>query len=137
MFKLKIMKKNRIVLIVIVLGVLAFGLYSYLYQGHRDISSEEGSYSVTAISLFDEFKKDETKSNQKYLDKTIEIYGKISSVDLSTNVIVVDEKLVTVFKEKITSDIKTGTEIKIKGRFLGYDELLEELKMDQCVIVNP
>ncbi len=131
------MKKNKIVLIVVLLGIIGFGIYSYLYKDHRDISSEVGSYSVTAISLFDEFKKDETQSNQKYLDKTIEIYGKISSVDLSTNVIVVDEKLVAVFKDKITSDSKPGTEIKIKGRFLGYDELLEEMKMDQCVIVNP
>ncbi|MES2543602.1 MAG: hypothetical protein V4548_01860 [Bacteroidota bacterium] len=131
------MKKNKLILGVVVLVVIAVGIYSYLYQGHRDIASEEGSYSVTAISIFDEFKKDENKSNQKYLDKTIEIYGKTTSVDLSANVIVVDEKLVAVFKDKITTDIKIGSEIKIKGRFLGYDELLEEMKMDQCVIVNP
>jgi hypothetical protein len=131
------MKKNRIIIIGFFLVICVLGLYLYLYKDHRDIGSEEGSYSVTAISIFEEFKKDENKSNQKYLDKTIEIYGKISSVDLSANIIIVDEKLVGVFKDKIASEIKLGTQIKIKGRFIGYDELLEEMKMDQCVIVNP
>ena len=131
------MKKNKIILVGLFLVISALGLYMYLYKDHRDIGSEEGSYSVTATSIFEEFKKDENKSNQKYLDKTIEIYGKISSVDLAANIIIVDEKLAAVFKDKITTEIKLGAEIKIKGRFIGYDELLEEMKMDQCVIVNP
>jgi hypothetical protein len=26
--------------------------------------------------------------------------------------------------------------IKIKGRFIGYDDLLEEIKIDQCIILE-
>ncbi len=131
------MKKNKIMLFVLFFVIAAFGLYLYLYKGHRDIASEKESYFVSAISIYDEFKKDETKSNSKYLDKTIEIYGKISNVDLSANIIILDDKFVAVFKDKIPIRIKKSATIKIKGRFIGYDDLLEELKMDQCVLVNP
>jgi hypothetical protein len=39
-------------------------------------------------------------------------------------------------KEKPKAAIKAGDAIKIKGRFVGYDDLLEELKMDQVSILK-
>jgi len=131
------MKRKRIVLILIVLVLLAFAGYSYLYKEHRDIASEKESYLVTAHSIFDEFKTDEAKANQKYLDKTIEVYGKISSVDLDANSVIIDEKLFAVLKDKIKNgELMVLSNIKVKGRFIGYDDLLGELKMDQCTIVE-
>lgn len=131
------MKRKRIVLILIVLVLLGFAGYSYLYKGHRDIASEKESYLVTANSIFDEFKADEAKANQKYLDKTIEVYGKISSVDLDANSVIIDEKLFAVLKDKIKNgELMVLSNIKVKGRFIGYDDLLGELKMDQCTIVE-
>jgi uncharacterized protein YxeA len=130
------MKKNKIILIVVIFVIAAFGLYLYIYKDHRNIASEKESYLVTASSIYDEFKKDETKANRKYLDKTIEVEGEISSLDVVSNVIVLDDKLVAVLKDKIPANIKTLTVVKIKGRFIGYDDLLEELKMDQCNLVD-
>ena len=129
------MKKNKIILVFLFFIIAAVGLYFYLYKDHRDIASEKESYLVSANSIYDEFKKDETKSNQKYLDKTIEVYGKISSLDSSTNTIVLDDKLTAVFTDKIPTNTLKLSAIKIKGRFIGYDDLLEELKMDQCVLI--
>jgi uncharacterized protein YxeA len=130
------MKKNKIIFVVISFVVAAFGLYLYIYKDHRDIASENESYLVKATSIYDEFKKDETKSNLKYLDKTIEVSGKVSSIDLTANIIVLDDKLGAVFKDKIPGNIEKLSDIKIKGRFIGYDDLLEELKMDQCDLVT-
>ena len=131
-----IMKKNKIIGLISFFTIAAVGLYLYIYKAHRDIASEKESYLVSVTSIFEEFKKDETKSNHKYLDKTIEVSGKISSVDAETNIIVIDEKLTAVFKDKIPANIKKLSTVKIKGRFIGYDELLEELKMDQCNFVT-
>lgn len=131
------MKKNRIVLILIVLVILGFAGYAYLYQGHRDIASEKESYLVTVNTIFKEFQTNEVKANQKYLDETIEVYGKISSVDPETNSVIIDEKLFAVFKEKIkTDELQLLSNVKVKGRFIGYDDLLGELKMDECTPVE-
>ena len=32
--------------------------------------------------------------------------------------------------------IKTSKKVTIKGRFVGYDDLFGELKMDQCLIIE-
>ena len=131
------MKKSKlIVLITLILLVLA-SLYFGVYKGHRDIASEKEIYIMSAISLFDEFKKDEIESNKKYLDNTIEVYGKISSVDLTSHIVVLDNKVIAVFEGKIPQNIKTSSQVKIKGRFIGYDNLLDELKIDQAMIINP
>ncbi|RTY87273.1 hypothetical protein [Flavobacterium sp. GT3R68] len=131
------MQKNTLFIIAIFFIITCIGLYFYIYKSHRDINSEKESFKVSATSIYTEFIKNETKSNQKYLDKTIEVSGKISGSDPSANVIILDDKLVAVFKDKFPNDLKTLTAVKIKGRFIGYDELLDELKMDQCAIVNP
>ena len=31
-------------------------------------------------------------------------------------------------------NVKKGDKVTVKGRFIGYDDLLEEYKMDNCVI---
>ena len=33
-------------------------------------------------------------------------------------------------------ELTAGGEVKIKGRFIGYDDLLEEVKLDQCLIIE-
>ena len=73
---------------------------------------------------------------KKYADKTIETYGKITSLDLENNAIVLDNKVFLKMTEMISKDLTIQQTVKIKGRFVGFDDLLEELKMDQCIIVN-
>jgi len=130
------MKKNTIVVILIFVLIAGYLIYSYVYKSHRDIGSEKGSFTVTANVIHNEFKADEQKATAKYLDKTIDVYGKISSIDSVENTIVIDDKMFAVFKDKMPADLKVSSEIKIKGRFIGYDDLLEELKMDQCIIAT-
>lgn len=130
------MRKNKLLFIFIFVLIAGYLIYSYVYKSHRDIASEKGSFLVTADAIHAEFKTDEQKANQKYLDKTIDVYGKISGIDSKEKTIVIDEKLFAVFKDELPTDLKTLSEIKIKGRFIGYDDLLGELKMDQCAIAT-
>lgn len=129
-----IFMKNKIVIILGVLLLAAFGAYNYLYKSHRDINNEAVSYSVSVEQVYSEFIKNDSLANLKYLDKTIEIYGKITDVDLSNKIITVDEKLFASFNITLKSDLKIGQNVKIKGRLIGFDDLLEELKMDQCIL---
>ncbi|WP_310379289.1 OB-fold protein [Flavobacterium sp.] len=128
--------KNKIIISFFILLVLAVAVYLYTYKGHRDIAAEQGSFSVVATTLFTEFKSNEQTASAKYLDKTIAVSGSISAIDSKSKSIVINEKLFVLFTDEIPETIKTNTAIKIKGRFIGYDELLEEMKMDQCVIIE-
>lgn len=131
------MKKNTLFIIVVFFIIACLGLYFYIYKSHRDIHSEKESFTVSATSIYNEYLNNETKSNQKYLDKTIEVTGKISSSDAASNILILDNKMVAVFQDKFPQHLKPLAVVKIKGRFIGYDELLDELKMDQCAIVTP
>lgn len=127
------MKKKAIVLTVVLL-LMAVVVYNYIYQSHRDINNESVTYSVLVEDIYSEFIKNDSLANAKYLDKTVEVSGKITNIDLSNKVITVDGKLFASFKNKLKSDLKINLTIRIKGRLIGFDDLLEELKMDQCVL---
>jgi hypothetical protein len=130
------MKKIIIILfILLIIGIIV--TYLYVFKDHRNIAAEEVSYTIEAVNLFSEFQSDEISANSRYLDKTIEVKGAISSIDSEAKSIVVDGKLFATFKDKIPESFHPNSKIKIKGRFIGYDALLEELKMDQCVLETP
>lgn len=123
---------------IILLGVLLVSifLYFYVYKSHRDINSEIATFSVSVLQLHNDFLDNPEASTKKYADKTIETYGKISTLDLENNAIVLDEKLFLTMNEKIVVNLSIGQVIKVKGRFVGYDDLLEELKMDQSQLID-
>ncbi|RXR29131.1 hypothetical protein EQG68_13450 [Flavobacterium piscinae] len=128
-------KKIVIIFFLGTLSVSAF-FYFYVYKSHRNITTETVAFSLSAIQLHREFMNDSEANVKKYADKTIETYGKITSLDLENDAIVLDDKVFLKMTDKISKDLTIQQTIKIKGRFVGFDDLLEELKMDQCIIVN-
>lgn len=121
-------------IILIVLLAIASGLYFYMYKNHRDIASEEASFSIAVKDLESEFIQNDSLANKKYLDKTIEVYGKITSMDAKTKIIVLDDKMEGTSQQSISQGLTVGKQVKMKGRFIGYDDLLGEFKMDQVTI---
>lgn len=115
--------------------ITALLLYNYVYKNHRDISNEKESFAISVVDLKNDYNKNDSLANAKYLDKTIIIYGKISSLDLTNNILTVDTILSATVKDKNTV-LKVNDSIKLKGRFIGYDDLLEEFKMDECSIIE-
>ena len=126
------MKKKILIAGILIIGLLSIGIYFYIYQEHRDISAEDANFSLTVKDLQGEFTADAVGANAKYLDKTIEVSGLVTSIDMANHSIVLDEKLSAVFKDSVLGGIKLQNSIIVKGRFLGYDDLLEELKLDEA-----
>lgn len=126
---------KKIIVSLLVVLVVLFVVYRYLYKSHRDIANEEVLYTTTASVILDEFKKDEVAANNKYLDQTIIIYGKITDLDLNEKSVTIDDVLFGKLSDD-ESTIKINDSIQCKGRFLGYDELLEEIKMDQITLIK-
>ena len=124
--------KKKIVIVILVLVVASVGLYFYAYKGHRDIATEDVDFELTVSGLSKEFSENDSLANSKYADKTIQIYGKVTNIDLPSHTIIIDEKLSVVFTDSVLPKINSQEAIKIKGRFVGYDDLLEEFKVDQA-----
>lgn len=129
--------KIKVTILFLLLIVIAIGIYFYTYKAHRDIAAEKESYAIAVTEIFKEFQSNEITANSKYLNKTIAVSGDLSSIDVATKSVVINEKLFATFKELPPKKLQLNTKIKIKGRFIGYDALVEELKMDQCVLVTP
>ena len=110
-------------------------IYNYVYKSHRDISNEKESFAISVIDLKNDYRKNDSLANAKYLDKTIVIYGKITSLDLANRLLSVDTSLSAILKESGVS-LNLNDSIKLKGRFIGYDDLLEEFKMDECSVIK-
>ncbi|MBL0014077.1 MAG: hypothetical protein IPP30_10280 [Flavobacterium sp.] len=128
------MKKKILLIGVLLLVGLSVGLYFYMYKDHRDVSTEEAKYSVTALDLQSQFSKDLVGSNKKYLDEAIEVSGIITSIDSARHSVVLDSKLSAVLKDSTLVGITVQKSVRIKGRFVGYDDLLEELRIDEATI---
>lgn len=117
-----------------VLAVISILTYNYIYQNHRDINKEKAEYNLTSVEILKKFSTDPDNSEKKYLDKTIEVIGKIT--DQTENTITLDHIVFCQFNTNINIQLKDNSQIKIKGRFIGYDDLLEQIKLDQCNIIN-
>ncbi|MCF6132886.1 OB-fold protein [Flavobacterium wongokense] len=126
--------KKKIIIVLLILIVAAFAVYKFLYKEHRDIASEDVTYTETVVQVFDAFQKDAQKANAKYLDKTIEISGNITNIDPQNKLITVDEKLSAKCTNSIPNNLKPQNSVILKGRVVGYDDLLGEIQMDQCTI---
>ena len=122
--------------IVFLMLLVATTIFIYAYKEHRNISSEKPDYELKAEQLIKEFDSNIEIANQKYVDRTIISYGKITSLDLNNRMIVVDEKIVIEFSISIPKQLKIGDFLKFKGRFVGFDELFQELKIDQATVLN-
>ncbi|WP_177169102.1 OB-fold protein [Flavobacterium terrigena] len=123
---------RKIVIGFVAIILVLFIAYKYLYHEHRDISTEVASFSVSVNQLLKEFTEDETKANSKYLDKSIIIKGKVTSVDSPNKTIVLDEKVFVLLTN--SPKVIANTEVSVQGRLIGYDSLLEEIKLDQAQI---
>lgn len=121
-------------IVILLLVFFTFLGYSYIYQDHRNIETEEAAYNVTPKTIINEFNLDANKSEKKYLNKTIVVTGIITEInenDLTLNDIVFCQ-----LNGINNKSIKMNSTIKIKGRCIGYDDLLEQVKLDQCSTIE-
>lgn len=125
------MRKWYILVVILLLCIVG---YNYIYKDHRDIASEPVNFVVTSSSINKAFSQSPTISEKKYLNKTIEVSGVIS--ELNKNDLTLDEHVFCAFDYSINTTLKVHSKIKIKGRVIGYDDLLEQVKLDQCSIIN-
>tara|TARA_R110002049_G_scaffold273742_2_gene451555 strand:- start:923 stop:1336 length:414 start_codon:yes stop_codon:yes gene_type:complete len=129
--KLEMLKKIIILGVIIIAAIVG---YNYIYQDHRTIENESAEFTITSQIIEREFSENMKTAETKYLNKTVEISGIVS--EINTNDITLNNKVFCQFSKAIESSIKHNSNLRIKGRVIGYDDLLEQVKIDQCTIIN-
>ncbi len=129
------MKKKILIFIVAVLGVLAC-IYFYAYKDHKDIAASEADFTLTVVNLQNEFAQNDSLATVKYQNKVVQVEGTITNVDASTKSVVIDDKIYAQFDTALPANLEVKKKVKLKGRFLAYDDLVEEFKMDQCSVIE-
>ena len=120
---------------ILVLLITVFAVYKYMMTaGGRDVSSEPALFTVSAEEIAGEFSASEEKASKKYLNKTITVNGSVTSATKSS--ITLNENVICNLHDSIAALPGNGTNVSLKGRLVGYDSLLEEIRLDQCDIIN-
>ena len=128
--------KNKIIKFIVLLIVL-FSLGAYLgyqmvYQPHKSIEKENAVYSGTAKDFIQIILTDH---DYQWQNEVVEISGVVSQQD--DHGIVLNQQIFCQMNQNIVfPKIEINSEITIKGRYIGYDSLLEEIRMDQCISIN-
>lgn len=127
------MSKRRLKIIgtlVLVLIVAFFSMRYYVYNaGKRNIASEETAFEVSSNAIVTEFISNTTASNKKYLEKPVAVSGVITSVN--DKEVIIDNSVNCNFLTASNS-LKKNQKVTIKGRVVGFDDLLGEVRLDQC-----
>ncbi|MEZ4779531.1 MAG: hypothetical protein R2786_09150 [Flavobacteriaceae bacterium] len=124
------MKKRSLLIAFLVIVAGAYAGYKYLYKSHRNIEAETAAVNISAIELVTMFKEGKTEN---ILNKTIIVSGTITEMDAQS--VILDDMAQCVF-EKLPENLQLQDKVSIKGRCIGFDDLFEQAKLDQCSLTK-
>lgn len=125
-------KKNKWFIVVLIIFSISIVIgYNYVYKSHKTteelITDYKGKTNDFILLI--------NTNSDNWINKTVELNGEITEIDSLG--IVLNKSIYCQFRQKInTADFKHNQSITIKGIVIGYDDLLEELKLNQCIIKN-
>ena len=125
-------KIKKIIVILILVVVTGYFAFDYIMHGGvRNVQSEKSAYVVKSKDIAKEFSTNADEATKKYLNKPIEISGAISNI--KDSIVSIDETILCKMKDlnNVSKDLKSVT---VKGRVVGFDDLMGELKLDDCVL---
>ena len=124
-------KKNKILLAVLLLGIVGvWGGIQIIYKPHTAIEDQKALFKGAAADF-----KMEMNNPQNWHNAILELSGSIS--DLGEESLMLNETIYCQLKDVVVlKSLLLGQTIQLKGRFIGYDDLLEEIKLDQCILLS-
>ena len=130
--KMQFIKKYFPFLIIL----LATAVYFVWNKPHKDYSTMKTDITISSLNFINEFKANSTLATEKYLNQIIFVSG--NTTDKLTKSVVLDNGIVCTLDSsslKALRLIQINNEISIKGRFVGFDDLFEEIRLDHCFIM--
>ena len=130
--KMQFIKKYFPLLIIL----LATAVYFVWNKPHKDYSNMKTDITISSLNFINEFKANSTLATEKYLNQIILVNG--NTTDKLTKSVVLDNGIVCTLDSSSLKDlglIQINNEVSIKGRFVGFDDLFEEIRLDHCFIM--
>tara|TARA_B110000211_G_scaffold148574_1_gene169201 strand:- start:2186 stop:2602 length:417 start_codon:yes stop_codon:yes gene_type:complete len=127
---IKMIKKIIIVCITILLSCI--GIYVYVSKPVTDYYTLKSEKNFDSTSQFVDVQKD-------YLSKIVEIKGVVTHINTVSPFVSITLDTSFVFSFEMTKTEKNfflGEKIKVKSRFVGYDDLFEEYSFTDCNILD-
>lgn len=122
------MKTKGFILAIIVISIGYFG-YNYMYQEHRNVLEEKASFSMSSTHLYSIFNNTSNETHKEYLNKIIEFDGLVNSIN--EGLLVIKPSIVCKLDSNFSvASLNVGDTLLLKGRFIGFDDLFMEVKMD-------
>jgi hypothetical protein len=130
------MKKKALLIGGLVAAALLWGVYTFVFNAqHRNIAKEDATVTLSADALFTAFITDEATATKRYLDKVIALSGVVSTIE-NENDAVLNGKIQVRFSTTSGVPLVNQKAVTVKGRCVGYDELLELVKIDQATLIH-
>lgn len=127
-------KRSKILIgLVLIIAIGGYFGYRYMYKPHTAITDMEVAFEGNAMDFLEKIKED-PESWMKG-EKVIKLTGVITAKDekgISLN----ESIYFQLAEDTSTAELVENQKIKIMGRIIGYDDLMEELKLDKAIIVK-
>jgi hypothetical protein len=120
---------RKVILFLLVLGVIGAGIGYYMYNKPvASLEKKKPDVEVTASQLITDYEADETKANETYLGKLVQVSGKVVDITLEDGRkkihLETPNPISLIICEleagKETGALKAGDEVKVKGLCSGY-----------------
>lgn len=125
-------KQYIVASLIIGILILAISAYGYIYKEHRNIAAEKAEFKMSAQKLNDALANE--NEAVKYIDQVIQTHGMITAIEQHS--VIIEDKVQVNFVKNASNLPTVGNRITVKGRCVGYDDLLELVKIDQAIVVN-
>ena len=116
--------------------VLLMIVYAVWNKPHKNYSNTKPNITIDSSNFINEFKTNSTLATEKYLNQIILVKGNVT--DRLTKSVVLNNGIVCTLDSsslKALGLIQINNEVSIKGRFVGFDDLFEEIRLDHCFIM--
>jgi hypothetical protein len=117
-------------------AALFFAVYEY-NRPASDRTMESSAVTLSARELHSGFLGGDSLQSAEWLNQIVEVTGEVQSAKGAT-VMLVPGVVCTFEESPDRSHCLEGSEVTLKGRVLGFDDLFNEVRMDFCLVVlNP
>lgn len=127
--------KKKIIITFLVAAIIIGGATAWyvFFKPHRNVGTEKAAFSLSADSLSTAFKTNLNNATATYLNKAVLLEGNITNIEgvtISFNNVACN--IDSTELNQLTAH-KIGDKIKLQGLVVGYNDLLEETNLAQCV----
>ena len=138
------MKRIAIVGAIILLLVISLTAYYQYNNLRKDIVTQHTDVTIKASQLYQQYYEHEQEANKKYLDKVIEVKGRVSKVQSNNGLIVLLLNagdgmggINCSMKESNSINVVQelhDKEVLVKGKCTGF---LMDVNLVDCIIIQP